>query len=596
MNWETFRTELKLNETQLKPILDAIHHFKDQYTQLCMDPAENGGKSPIEYAAELHISFLHMMPDAFGKKFFSYFSQEKNSVFKMTYLEKGMQYESATRDKIYSILGADQIRILNTLELQSLLDITTGYDPFGDKLTEMISSIRKSMKKNGGHLFSETFCILPWVQTFVDVNGEIKLCCYSFEGLKIKGTETTLNFQELTLSEIWNSVEIREIRRLMLAGKKVQACSSCDQQADLGQEPPREAYNNKWLSGDPNHEKWKKRVQDSQQNNYFVSELPVLYDIRPGNICNFKCRMCHADYSILIKKDPVHSKWVHQSPDNTKSRFSDGIKWYDPRSAVIDELLENIQETKYFYFAGGEPLITPFIHKIIDELIERRMSQNIDLEFSTNLYFYDEKMIDKLNKFNYTKFMVSIDGFGPVYDYIRYPGKWSTIERNLHNIRRNPKSFYAIIATMQNYNVLSITALFRFAESLNLSFMVNLLRIPVYLNIRIMPRKAQLLAIQRLQEFMAGSPMVKKYPHTAATINNVILELEQDSEKLYRSTIEEFIFFTNDLDKSRQQSFKETVPELYNFIIEDGYSWTEQLGKSRLKNGWDPTRLNEDNI
>ena len=450
----------------------------------------------------------------------------------------------------------------------------------------MITNKNKSHTElNENYCFPKTFCILPWIHAFVDNNGEIKLCCIAKKGLAEENGKLPLNLQLQSLREIWNSAEMREVRRKMLAGEKVDACYQCDSAAFKGQTTNREIHNHRWIITDPERHKWKKRVQDSINSDFHIPDLPVHYDLRPGNLCNLKCRMCHADYSRLIRNDPVHSKWAYRSPDTTETRFSDGLTWYESESVIIDELLEDIQETRGFYLAGGEPLVNPFIKELIDILIERKVSHNISLEFSSNLTVFNEVFLKKLNSFKWVHMSLSIDGTGPVYDYIRYPGKWIDIERHLQRLSLFPKLSFCITATIQNYNVLSIIDLFKYAESLNIPCNLNPLHSPIYLNIGVMPKKARLLAAKRLKEYVDRSPMIRNNPGMAATINNVLLELEQVSEKLYRQNLREFMTFTNDLDKSRNQSFKASLPELYHYITEYGILWTYDLRHCFSQNG-----------
>ncbi len=578
MNWDAFQSKLKLDEVQAEKIIHILHHYKDQFAELCMQRTEEDGRSPIEYAADLGMEFVQMDTDDFNNKFLNYLSNKKDSIFKISYVDAGQRIESSTREKINALLQDEQKRILQIIEINSLLDIETGYDPFGDKLAE---EIIKKNKLNAGindnHFFSKTFCILPWVQTFVDVNGDIKPCCYSTEGLIMEMGKPPLNLNQQPLREIWNSSEMRKLRRRMLTGKRVQACRICDKQTALGQTSGRELYNHRWLIADPERYKWKKRVQDSISKKFRVFDLPVYYDLRPGNTCNLKCRMCHGDYSYLIRSDPVQGKWAYHSPDIKETRFSDGLKWYKAEDIIIDEILENIENTREFYLAGGEPLINPFVKKLIDILIERKVSHKIRLQFSSNLTVYPEDFFEKMNHFESVHFLLSIDGTGPVYEYIRYPGKWEKVKHHLQKIRRHPKLSCEITATIQNYNVLSVCDLLEYAETLNIPCNLNLVQSPVYLNIGVMPQKARLLAVKRLKEYADRSPAAKKHSILAVTIDNVVLELEQVSEELYHQAIREFMIFTNDLDKSRKQSFKETLPELYNFIIEDGFTWMDEV-------------------
>jgi len=278
----------------------------------------------------------------------------------------------------------------------------------------------------------------------------------------------------------------------------------------------------------------------------------------------------------MIGKDSVHCKWGDQSMDSDRTRFTDGTTWCEGDSVLMNDILVNIQETRMFYLSGGEPFINPFIKKLINVLIKYNVSHEIDLQFSTNLTVFPEEFIRKLNKFKSVKFYLSIDGYGPVYEYIRYPAKWEKVACNLQNINKHSGFSCIITPTLLNYNILSITDLLDYAESLDLTSSFNILYNPNYLSIRAMPHKARMLAARRLVEYSKKSSIVKSHKEMAASIVNVILELEQDTEINYHDHVHEFMIFTNDLDQSRNQSFQSTFPELYKFFVEDGFTWSTE--------------------
>ena len=578
MKWKTFQTKLNLDEVQAKEMLIILNHYKEQFTELCTHVAESGGVSPFEYASKLHLEDSQIDEKTFSNKFLSFLSNQRDSISKKTFLEKGNLLETSIQEKLTGILNSEQNLLFQSLEIESLQNVETGYDPFGDKLTEeIVNKSEFKVEQTDNKFFSKTFCILPWIHTFVDVNGDVKLCCYATVGSNNRQINSSMNLQLKPFNDIWNSSYMRNIRSKMIEGEKVDACSICNRQAELGQTTYSSLYNNRWLVEDPEHHKWEKRVYDSMKNNYDVQILPINYDLRPGNICSLKCRMCHSDYSNLIQKDPIHNKWAYHGSETKDTRFSDGTRWYESDSVITDELLENIHETRSFYLAGGEPLINPFIKKLIDYLIERNVAHKIKLEISSNLTVFDDDFLNKLSKFKWVHMSLSIDGIGPVFNYIRYPGKWTDIDRNLKKLRHLPNFSFVITATIQNYNILSINDLLDYAESLEISCNLNLLNSPIYLSVAVMPQKARLLALKRLKDFVDKSLMVKQDKNMKVTIDNAILELDQDSEKIYRSTIHEFMVFTNDLDRSRNQSFKATFPELYRFIVEDGLTWTDEV-------------------
>jgi MoaA/NifB/PqqE/SkfB family radical SAM enzyme len=427
---------------------------------------------------------------------------------------------------------------------------------------------------------SKTFCILPWMHSFIDVNGDVKLCCVATEGLRASAKSAPLSLQQRSFREIWNSTEMKEVRQRMLSGQEVAACSRCHKEDNLGQVSYRQNYNKYWTEDREDGAQWLQRVEDSISRGLEVPLLPAYFDIRPGNLCTLKCRMCHSDYSNLIKDDPVHSKWAHQSLPSKTTRFSDGKQWYQADEAIIAELLENVQETRMFYLAGGEPLVNPFVRRLIDTLIDRGAAAHVSLEISTNATVLPPPLIEQLSRFANVRLFLSIDGYGPLYEYIRYPGKWDRVAKNLEEVSRLTSGWScAVTTTVQNYNALALPEIFKTMEAYGLPCNFNLVYQPEYLSIRNMPARARQLAMQRLIElrsYAERSPMVALQPGIVSNIANVIIELEQECESVYRRSIRDFNTFTNDLDSSRGQSFREVCPELHQLIVSDGHPWHDR--------------------
>ncbi|MFC1849287.1 twitch domain-containing radical SAM protein [candidate division CSSED10-310 bacterium] len=570
MKWNIFHTKLKLSENQARKTRKLLDNLKYQITELYLMPNERG-ITPLDFVVELKMENPHMDQALFSRRFLNFLSQENGPVLDETYLEISSQLEASAQAEFLALLQDEQKRIYQFLILESLQQIDTGYDPFNVKLTEKIV---QNQKLDFEQRLSPTFCILPWIHLLIDNNGFVKLCCYTKELLKEKD-RTPLSINNHPLIEIWNGEKIKKIRRKMLAGEKVAACLSCELETEMGQTSRRAFYNLGWLHYGQEKDKWWHRIQNSKKNNYSVNEGPIYLTLLPGNSCNLKCRMCSSIYSSAISNDVVHHNW-DWFDFAEKVTNDEKLKWFESDN-VMTKLLEHIPELRMFHLIGGEPLLNTGIKKLINTLAESNVSQNINLELSTNLTIFNNKFFDTLTNFKSVLLMISLDGIGPSFEYIRYPGRWTEVENNLRKLKRYSKLTCRITATIQNYNVLSITDLLQFAESFNLPTTLNILHIPDYLNIRVMPERARLLAAKRLREYAANSTIVQQDIGMASTINNVIVELEHNSEEYYHKYMPKFMSFTNDLDRSRNQSFKVTFPELFNFVVQDGFKWTDEV-------------------
>ncbi len=438
---------------------------------------------------------------------------------------------------------------------------------------------------------NRSFCIYPWVHLFAEPDGTVKLCCASEPEDFRDADGRDLSLQHHSLHEVWNSEAFKQVRQKMIRGERIAACEHCYHEEKLGDVSYRLRANQDWLREDPENERWRQRVVDSMTNGFEVNELPIYYDLRLGNHCNLKCRMCTPMYSSLIARDPVHSRWEYEwggveipPASDRKSRL--GKTWSN--AVLEDEILANIDDVRMFYFAGGEPLIDASVSKLLDRLIEAGVAHQITLLFSSNITVLQPAFLNKLEQFRSVTFVISIDGYGADYEYIRFPAKWQTIDRNLRTLAQHKTFFSLVVATVQIYNLFGLIPLFKYCEDLQVPFSVSPVYSPPYLSVRTLPASVKQTAIEQLQHYLDTVPIASlKYidmPIMQALIGELSLEPElPDDEGLW-----EFMRFTNDLDITRGQDFRSSFPELYQLWVESGLKWTSATAYAPQPRASDP--------
>ena len=107
---------------------------------------------------------------------------------------------------------------------------------------------------------------------------QLKLCCVSKSEKWVDEQGEPLNLQTHSLTDIWNSSAMREVRRKMLAGEKVPACERCYHEESLGQNSHRGWVNQHWLGNDEDSQVYVTKVQRSMTREYRVDDLPVYDD------------------------------------------------------------------------------------------------------------------------------------------------------------------------------------------------------------------------------------------------------------------------------------------------------------------------------
>src|SRR5437899_1663872 len=153
---------------------------------------------------------------------------------------------------------------------------------------------------------SKTFCILPWTHLAVMPEGSVKICCIAKDRIRADGAPLSLQHQ--SLEAIWNSAYLRGVRRDMLAGRHVPDCATCYLIEKSGGVSRRQFSNSGWA--DELGPLFDAIVEESRHQDHAVAELPLSYQLMPGNLCNLKCRMCFPVFSSQIERDPVHNHWV----------------------------------------------------------------------------------------------------------------------------------------------------------------------------------------------------------------------------------------------------------------------------------------------
>jgi len=254
---------------------------------------------------------------------------------------------------------------------------------------------------------SKNFCILPFISGFVGTQKDFRLCC-EFEK-EIPGN----NFEE-----IWNGEVYQKYRQDFLDDIIPSECSICVNDEKAGIESFRQTYLKR-------HRDEVKHYIDTKQT---VVPAPLMFDIRFSNYCNLECVMCNPENSSAIStrvlnytlKETV-SNIYRPGPDNNNSH-----------KTTLEFLYKNIHQLQELVLAGGEPFLMPEVKALLEYCVEQGVAKNIRLRITTNATIFRSKWWkDFLLKFKRIDLLCSVDATGETLEYVRFPSKWSVIEKNL---------------------------------------------------------------------------------------------------------------------------------------------------------------------
>jgi len=395
-----------------------------------------------------------------------------------------------------------------------------------------------------------------------DSFGVYKTCCLH---VPIKDNKVFGVGVNETLDTFWNGEYMKQSRIKAINGEEINGCEECYRSERNGGTSLRkdlvEIYEN--------NKEYLNSVKIAEDNQGHLDKFPTAIELRVGNLCNLKCRMCQPQDSDLINKE--YKELI--SLDKTLSEILPIVDFEitDDLTSYIQGIRDNAATIKIIRFSGGEPLINKSFYDLLDYLITGDYAKNIEFRLNTNLTKMKEDTLEKLSKFKRVTIDFSIDGLGPVYEYIRYPMVWNITESKINmtydfigkhdNVKMNANF------TVQTYNIFNMFELIDFFLSKSILPILHILQNPSYLNIRNMPDNLKDDVTIRIDKTLSEIK-TKKYPNRfqvewvierlIAIKNQLLLDKSDYQINLFKK-------FTNALDIKRNQNISEMIPEISKY-------------------------------
>lgn len=262
-------------------------------------------------------------------------------------------------------------------------------------------------------------CSLPWTGFSNDPDGKVRPCCI-YKGHITDPQGQPYYVQTTSVKEIFKSQYMRDLRKEFLDGKKPKGCETC-------------------IKDESNNFRSKRQTYMSflrQDTTLFESEpdLPIEYQMILSNACNLKCRSCTPSHSNLWQAEHkiLFGNNGYSMPHG-QSGHNESVLWKDRQ--------EWMSFVKRLEIVGGEPFYIKQWKDLWQEMIELGYSKNIDMDMSTNCNIFDLESLELIiTNFKRVGIGLSIDGLDNVYEYLRHPGKWSQVSKNILNYYELVKS------------------------------------------------------------------------------------------------------------------------------------------------------------
>jgi MoaA/NifB/PqqE/SkfB family radical SAM enzyme len=200
----------------------------------------------------------------------------------------------------------------------------------------------------------DSMCVVPFSSLVIQPDGRANFCCDAPLSLTVDGRPGQLGRD--AFDDLWNSVELVEVRGAMARGDRPVACQACWDREDKGITSRRHVYNSVYRQAEGEMD-LVAVAEAARETGGRVERAPDWFVVELGSVCNLRCRSCGPLSSSRIAADPLHAAWndtrdLRRAP----SGAHDGT-WFRQVDDLADMIAAGAQGTAMLSLMGGEPLL-----------------------------------------------------------------------------------------------------------------------------------------------------------------------------------------------------------------------------------------------
>jgi MoaA/NifB/PqqE/SkfB family radical SAM enzyme len=421
------------------------------------------------------------------------------------------------------------------------------------------------------------FCTKPWSHLHIEADGVAMPCCNAYVAAK------TPSLADESLPEVYNSPAMRRVRLSMLRGVRDPLCRDCWDREDRGECSARTMLEPARLT----EAVIAARAITTEEGAIPADKIaPDDIDIRWSNLCNFKCRMCwhrsssawFDDAEKMAEEYDAATGRAPLPPEESARRY---LIWgdrpvvsFNADGRALEKLAPYLEHVRHIYSVGGEPLMMDEHFEFLAHL--RPRASEITLAYDTNLSKLAHRgrdIFEIWKPFAKVHLGLSVDGIGPIGEYVRTGFKTARWIENLHRIRdevtKNSRLSYGIKITVSSYNLFHIPDFIR--EALAKGYIASPQQIAIQI-VRVPPHASPLSLPKPLRERAAD--LYQRLAHDLRLGGPAAAKLIEDNLVSPLRAVEDALFEIHRtevwtemqlLDRLRGTSWREVTPHMACF-------------------------------
>jgi MoaA/NifB/PqqE/SkfB family radical SAM enzyme len=394
--------------------------------------------------------------------------------------------------------------------------------------------------------------VLPWVSLETSPIGTVRSCCLADDEI-VDNSGEKFNLATASFSGIQNSHYMRNLRQEFIDGHQPQTCRKCWREERSGRTSKRMHT----------LDRLKHMLPDQD---WTADAKPLMFlDLKLGNICNLKCRICGSWSSSTFAAEELAD--LGKDEDRKTNHHYQMLRqgaWPRENPTFWNEIDQVVDQIQYIEFTGGEPFMIQEHFDMLQGIVDRGIADRVEIHYNTNGTQWPEGAENIWQHFKTVEIAFSIDDVGARFEYQRSNAVWAEVETNIARFRdlrnRYENIKLQVCSTVNVFNVCYLEELSYWIEQQNFDFVYwNMMHEAYYFSISTLPESAKRVITQRLQLAQVGPDNRREFDQIIDFMNNGA-SLDGDILRMRVA----------DLDRKRQQNLADVEPEFAQLIDYDG--------------------------
>ena len=393
----------------------------------------------------------------------------------------------------------------------------------------------------------DKFCVLPWISLEASPIGTVRPCCLADDEI-LDDAGNKFELATANFADIQNSDHMRDLREQFLAGEQPQTCRKCWSEERSGRTSKRMHTLD--------------RLKHMGIGSEFTADAkPLMFlDLKLGNICNLKCRICGSWSSSQFATEELNQLPRDQQKKSHAYTMLRAGAWPRDNPQFWDQIDSVVNDIRYIEFTGGEPFMIAEHFSMLQGMVDRGIAPQVEIHYNTNGTQYPEQAEHIWRHFKTVEIAFSLDDVGDRFEYQRTNAVWADVCENLDRFRDlkeiHPNIELQVCTTVNVFNVRYLGDIAAWLEQNKQSFTFvywNMMHDAWYFSIACLPDSAKQAITEYLDSidtiYRSEFDRIRDFMNSGASTDGFMTRMK-----------------IADLDRKRNQDLQAVAPEFAELI------------------------------